>query len=177
MIDYLDDWSWLFDWSLFHFLCFVLKKIIEHNTIIPWWFSVSILFLENYQRVPSENGKCPRRTVGKFRNTMSWYHREELLDRESESWFSITLYVNTCIQWKLYKMIAAKWQALNWSCDLYSWIIHFQVLFCLFFIIEKKVKEREFPGNSVADSFRKLEVFIMCTFLPKCFTLTRSNRD
>lgn len=61
------------DWLLFHILSFVLELIIEPNCrILNLWCpnnSVSLLFLDNYQRAPPENGQCPYRPVGKFNNT------------------------------------------------------------------------------------------------------------
>lgn len=67
--------------------------------------------------------------------------------------------------------------SLSRFCDLYNWITHWSLIWGCF-SFQKKVNEKE--NDSMADSFRKLEVFIIynvwaCTRQFRSFTCIMLN--
>lgn len=82
--------------------------------------------------------------------------------------------------WKIASIISLfLYFSLSRFCDLYNWITRSSKSdFGLGFFFQKKVKERE--DDSIANSFRKLEVFIInnvwaCTSQFKSFTCIMLN--
>lgn len=80
--------------------------------------------------------------------------------------------------WKITSIISLfSYFSLSRFCDLYNWITHWSLIWGCF-SFQKKVNERE--NDSMADSFRKLEVFIInnvwaCTSQFKSFTCIMLN--